>query len=153
EIYFDSYGRFRKRKKTAKLDEVFRLENVKNFKRSFDFIQQSLLPYQKQLFYIPGLKRDVLVDVGITPVDNKKSTVKRVVFDGQEISYTEDGETFIANTDADSQIAQNVKNFEQELAQQMATPKRRLCVTYSEEATQDLLLTVPFSYKIQRFSV
>jgi hypothetical protein len=61
EVYFDSSGRFRQKKKTDHLDSLLTLEEDEYFNLSFEFIKQALLPHQKQLFYMPGNKRPVLI--------------------------------------------------------------------------------------------
>jgi hypothetical protein len=152
EIYFDSHDRFRERKKTEKLDDTFLLEDAKEFCRSFDFIAQSLIPYQKQLFYVPGTKRDVLVDVVNTRPSKEKSKVLSILFDGQDVFYAADGETLIANTKTKFHLAHTVAEFEEELLDQMATPRRRLHVTYSENTGKETSIVVPCSYRIQRLS-
>jgi len=152
EVYFDSHDRFRSRKKTEKLEDVFLLEEADEFRRSFNFIAQSLIPYQKQLFYLPGTRRDVLMDVVNTAPSEGKSSVRHVLFDGQDVFYAADGETLIANAKTEFYSTHKVAAFEQEMLDQTATPRRLLRVTYSETIGGETSIVVPWDYRIQRLS-
>jgi hypothetical protein len=153
EIYFDSLGRFRKNKKTHQLDSVFLLEESEKYRSSFEFIRQSLLPYQKQLFYIPGIGRDVIVDINLSKITDEECKVLGILVDGQDVFYASDGETLVANIELPFRGSETLAQFEQELLDQMAMPKRRLHITYSQVVTPEIYLKVPHTYIIQRFSV
>jgi hypothetical protein len=61
EIYFDSGGSFRNKLKAKMIDAVFGVEGSEMFKKSFQFSQQVLTPYLKNLFYIPYIcERNIL---------------------------------------------------------------------------------------------
>ena len=152
EIYFDSNDRFREKKKTEKLDEVFALEETPEFKRSFDFIRQALIQKQKNLFYIPGVIRDVLVDVSNSAAVDAKSTVQVISVEGQDVFYTTDGQTLVVNARNEFLYSQSVPEFEADLTLQMATPKQHLSVTYTNTPEAGISLVVPYDYKIQRVS-
>lgn len=153
EIYFDSSDRFRKDKKSHKLADVFALEGDERFHPSFQFIQQSLRQYQKELFYIPGSERSVVVDIVVTPKNNKFE-VARIIYDSQDIFYAVDGVTLINNYGYDPDQFQEVSapDFETELASHMAVPRNHLIGTYSDNRAKEGSLLVPYFYKIQRLS-
>jgi len=154
EIYFDSHGRFRAKKKTEKMDDVFSLEESPPFTKSFDFIRQVLMQYEKHLFYMPGSARDVLVDIVNTEGTDEKSTVESISVEGQDVFYTSDGETLVTNADEEDEFyyTQHVAQFESGLAYAMVTPTRRLKLTYTHTPSPGSSLVVPYDYRIQKAS-
>jgi len=152
EIYFDSQGGFRSMKKTDKLDDVFAIEESPGFKRSFDYIRQALMPYEKYLFYIPGIPRDVLVNISNAEDVDGNSLVTGISVEGQEVFYSSDGQTLISNSKVEYEYANKVAQFESGLASLMVTPMSRLKLTYINTPTPDSSLVVPWDYNIQKVS-
>ncbi len=152
EIYFDSNDRFREKKKSGKISDIFALEGDERFKASFEFIQQALLPYYKQLFYIPGTGVPVPLDVLLTSKSDTYYDVKRIVYDSQDIFYASDGVTLVADYDSEYPDRRSVGEFENELASNIAVPHNYLKMTYSVSVSASDRLLVPDSYKIQRLS-
>lgn len=153
EIYFDSNDRFRECKKTVKLDAVFLLEEDEYFSTSFAFIQQALIPYQKQLFYIPGSGRDVQVDIILSTKEDNNKAVTRLIFDGQDILYSNDGITLIEYDDDNFFYARSDTHLEDILVSGLVVPRRRLVATPSEALPSYKSLLIPFNYKIQRYAI
>ncbi|MBS5413355.1 MAG: caspase family protein [Bacteroides thetaiotaomicron] len=55
EIYFNSKGQFRQGDfKSDLIDDIFRLEANEQYKSSFDFIREQLMPFREYLFYLPS---------------------------------------------------------------------------------------------------
>ena len=55
EIYFDSKGQFRQTNfKNGLIDEIFKLQTVKKYKKSIEFIHKQLLPFSEFIFYVPS---------------------------------------------------------------------------------------------------
>jgi len=153
EIYFDSNDRFRERKKTVKLDAVFLLEEDEYFSTSFAFIQQALIPYQKQLFYIPGSGRDVQVDIILSKKESDNKAVTRLIFEGQDILYSNDGVTLIEYDDDNFLNARSDTHLKDILVSGLVVPRRRLVANFSEELPSYKSLLIPFNYKIQRYAI
>jgi len=153
EVYFDSHSRFRGKKKTDRMDDVFSLEESTQFAKSFDFIRQVLAQYEKFLFYMPGSARDVLVDIVNCKEADKKSTIESVSVEGQDVFYAADGETLISNAEIRFSYNQSVEQFETDLASAMVTPARHLKFTYAHTPSLDCSLVVPYGYKIQKVTV
>jgi hypothetical protein len=131
EVYFDSDDRFREKKKTDELDPLLSLHDDERFVLSFEFIRQALLPYQKQLFYVPGSDRDVLIDVKLLSVEEGKVAVQRILVEGQDVFYSNDGTTLVANADAEASYSRSREQFEEELLAEMVVPRKRGRLTYS----------------------
>jgi hypothetical protein len=153
EIYFDSHDRYRQKRKTERLSDVFALETLPAFTRSFEFIRQALMQYKKYLFYVPGSARDVLVDVVNTEVAEGKSSVVSVSVEGQDVLYAADGQTLASNASIPLRLSQTVEQFESELAAAMVVPKWRMKLTYAFTPTQKCSLVVPYDFKLQRVSM
>jgi len=153
EIYFDSHSRFRLKKKTGLMDSVFALEESQEFARSFDYIRQALLPYEKHLFYMPGNQKEILVDIINSKEIAGKSTVESISTDGQDVFYCLDRQTLVSNAETTFQSATSVSRFESDLASAMTTPRRRLKLTYTHTPSPDSSLVVPVDYKIQKISI
>ncbi|MCK5601882.1 caspase family protein [Candidatus Pacearchaeota archaeon] len=153
EIYFDSYGRFRLNKKTGRIDDVLSLEDLPRFARSFDFICQALMQYEKYLFYMPGSTKDVLVDITNTDEVEGNSIIESISVEGQDVFYANDGETLISNTDEPFLYSQTDKQFETGLASAMVTPTRHLKLTYAHTPSPEWSLVAPYNYRIQKVSL
>ena len=151
EIYFDSSDRFRDNKKVGQMEKVFALEGDERFRLSFQFIQQSLRPYYKQLFYIPGTERPVMVDVVVAFNTENELEVKRIVYDSQDVFYASDGVTLVNNHGFTTPYMDELSaaEYEIKLASQMAVPRNRLNTTFSDTRAKDHTLFVPFSAKVQ----
>lgn len=54
EIYFNSKGLFRNNKfKCSFIDEIYSLESIERFKKSFEFIRNQIAPFEEFIFYMP----------------------------------------------------------------------------------------------------
>jgi hypothetical protein len=151
EIYFDSEDRFRESKKVGKLEEVFALEESEQFAGSY-FIRQALLPYQKQLFYVPRTCRDVIADVNLAAAENNNSAVKHIFVEGQDVFYANDGRTLVCNSKPEFLMSKTLEEFESELRAEMTAPRRRLRVIYSTHLPNEAVLILPFDFNILRLS-
>jgi len=151
EIYFDSADRFRDIKKVDHMEKVFALEGDERFRLSFQFIQQSLRPYYKQLFYIPGTESPVVVDVVVAFNTENELEVQRIVYESQDVFYANDGVTLVNNYGfTSSQMDElSATEYETKLAFQMAIPRNRLIITFSDSRANDQNLFVPYSAKVQ----
>jgi hypothetical protein len=150
EVYFDSSDRFREKKKSGKLDYVLNLEDDNYFALSFDFIQQTLLPHQKQLFYLPGNKRDVLVDVILSSAERNKLAVKQILIEGQDVFYSSDGTTLVANSEEEFLLSYSSDQFEKMLLEEMGIPRKHARITYTPKPLEGANLIIPHDYKIRR---
>lgn len=153
EIYFDSSDRFREDKKVDHIAEVFALEGDERFHLSFQFIQQSLRPYSKQLFYVPGSERRVVIDVVVALNKEKKFEVRRIIYDTQEVFYANDGVTLVINFGFTSYMQElSATEFEIKVASLMVVPRNRLDIIFSDNRAKDDGLLFPYNSKIQRLS-
>lgn len=65
EIYFDSNGDFRRHNfKRHCIDKVFAIRHNPQYRKSFDFIENALVPFKEELYYIPS-SNDKVIDVDI----------------------------------------------------------------------------------------
>jgi hypothetical protein len=96
EIYFNFYGEFRVQNfKNYHLDLIFPLQTNLVFVSSFKFIQNALIPYVDNLFYIPDCtnnKRSVDIKVKEEEIEDfsrskiKKQRIEKVVISTKDIT-------------------------------------------------------------------
>jgi hypothetical protein len=152
EIYFDSRGRLRKDKKIQKAEMLFSLEEDVDYARSFEFIRQSLLFHQKQLFYLPGICRDLAVDVVLKPVLSDSLAVVKIMVEGQDTFYANDGATLVSSASNLTLRSRSVRQFEQEVLEYMVLPGKRLQISYVPDLPEGCSLLLPYEFRIQRMS-
>jgi hypothetical protein len=90
EIYFNSEGKFRnKNLKSYYLQDLMALEKIAEYRESFVFIRNQLLPYDKYLFFIPGKHSEsITFDIVFEKKQNAEVCeyfVKDIVFEGEPI--------------------------------------------------------------------
>ena len=108
------------------------------------------MQYEKYLFFLPGIARDVLVDIANTEAVGKKSSIESISVEGQDVFYAHNGETLVSNAEIGFCFAQTVGQFEDCLASNMVIPIRHLKLTYSFTPEPDWSMVVPHYYRIQR---
>jgi hypothetical protein len=152
EIYFDSRGRLRKDKKVQKAEMLFSLEDEEDYARSFEFIRQALLPHQKHLFYLPGICRDVIIDVVLKPVLSDTAAVVGIMIEGQDTFYADDGVTLVSGTSNLDLRSRNIRQFEREVLDQMVLPEKRFQISYTHNLPEECSLLLPYEFSIKRLS-
>jgi len=149
EIYFDSSGSFREKKKAGKLDDVFLLDGDDDeFKASFEFIRSSLGAYEEQLFYVPSSGRPILVDILMRKSLDDSLAVENVQVEGRSILYSSDGTGTFAGASADSLCSRTREQFEQDLLSKLAVPARLCTITYSQDVAAKERIGVPWDYVV-----
>lgn len=151
EIYFDSRGLKRKRAKADKLDEVFALEESPSFSDSFEFIHKALQPYLAELFYVPGSKTEVCLDV-VLGENGELPAVTRVCFEGQNILYNAAGDGYF---DASTELTGNTENritLRARISAALATPSFRLKLTYTGVPLAGDKFEAPYILNLQRIA-
>jgi len=153
EVYFDSSGRFRRKNfKTQQLTELIRIEDSPDAASSFAFIRLALAPYGKQLFYMPGNGRPVLLDVELQVDGKNPPSVRRLVCEGQDVLYNRQGSTLIMDSSDTIYYHLERNKFEAEVREMMVIPEGRMLVTYSPNIDSDRILQVPTEYSLRRIS-
>jgi hypothetical protein len=150
EIYFDSGGRLRKDKKVQKAEMLFSLEDEVDYARSFEFIRQALLPHQRHLFYLPGICRDVIIDVVLKPVLSDTAAVVGIMIEGQDTFYADDGVTLVSGTSNLALRSRSVCQFEREVLDQMVLPEKRFQISYTHNLPEECSLLLPCEFSIKR---
>ena len=150
EVYFDSNGRFRENKKTEQLEMLLILEENVDFAKSFEFIRQALLSYQKELFYLPGICRDVVINVNLSSSQTVKNKIENIMFEGHDIFYTDDGISLILNTIDIPCRVESVNWFESDALEKMVLPRKRCRITYLPAPPDGDFLYLPHEYSIRR---
>lgn len=152
EIYFDNQGRKRELGKTDMIDQVFSLEDKELYSSSFDFIQQALKPYFKELFYIPGKGKDVCVDITTQEMDDGKRAISGLFYEGDNILYDEKGESYFDPLKDDYLTIKSREEINELLSQSLITPSYHLKLNYVDLSDPTTSLLFPFQPKVMRFS-
>lgn len=151
EIYFDSQGGKRKSSKTEELDAVFSLEAEPKFAPSFTFIREMLAPYTKELFYIPGSLKRIIINASIVNI-NERATIEALYYEGDNILFSSDGASYF-----DPQNDHFVRELDQTelqkaISEATAVPGVRLSLNLPGSCAGGKVC-MPYYPKIQRFSL
>ena len=147
EIYFDSQGNARRRKKSRMLENVFALEGDRRFNRSFEFIAEALGATQH--FYVPGSGVSVSFDVATSDRDGMDA-VQHVYFEGKDVLYSSDGKTLIADENEPLERVMDSGELEDAIAQVAGVPARHLVVNLTSPGADRSKLLVPYDFLLLR---
>lgn len=152
EIYFDSKGRKRETGKVEMIDRVMVLEDKTAYASSFNFIQQALKPYLKELFYIPGKGKDICVDITTQIMPDNRRAISGLFYEGDNILYDEKGEAYFDPLKDDYLTLASREEISVILLQSLIAPSYRLKLNYVDFDNPMVSLLIPISPKIRRFS-
>lgn len=152
EIYFDSSGYFRNSPKTQMIDDVFRVEESEIFKNSFRFAQQALIPYLKNLFYIPSSARGISFDVVCGEHEQDMKAVEAVLFEGDNVLYNSDGERYFDPSEDDFLAERTREDIKDSLSQASAVPSYRLKVSFVGLSDDIEMVLAPYQMNIKRLA-
>jgi len=151
EVYFDNEGKYRRRAKYDMYNELMMIEDIEEVSSSFAFIQTMLQPHEDFLFYSPGSKREIVIDIATDEDEEQNIIVKAVMLGGDNI--------LLNNADgANTTFAKRHHNygsytFEKvvyEIAEGMVVPTRRLNVKVDRELDEDADILFPYSSQFSR---
>jgi len=152
EIYFDSSGCFRNSPKAQMIDAVFRVEESEIFKNSFRFAQQALIPYLKNLFYIPSSVRGISFNVVCGEHEQDMKAVEAVFFEGDNILYDSDGEQYFDPSEDDFLDERTRESIKDSLSQASAVPSYRLKVSFVNLSDDVDMVLAPDPMNIKRLA-
>jgi hypothetical protein len=147
EVFFNPKGEVRRRFKLERFDPLFELQQHEELKPSFDFIAECLLPEVDQFHGIPGKGHEVAVNVTVTGVGNR---VTSVYVGGRDIYWLEDKDYAVEPGEAPMGEKVSRTTFEASLSHQMVVPRRLLAITYNTPEDELKQLYVPFGYTARR---
>jgi uncharacterized caspase-like protein len=151
EIYFDSRGLKRKYFKAGKLDEVFALEDTPDFSGSFEFIQKVLQPFLAELFYSPGSKAEVCIDLVVAKY-HAVQAISKVCFEGQNVLYNLAGDAFFDLDNDGAADFQTRQTMRSKLSEALVTPQFRLKISYVGEELKEESFVTPHRLNLQRIA-
>jgi hypothetical protein len=126
EIYFNSKYEFRiDGLKSRYLAEVLKLEKSSEYKDSFAFIAEVLLPYADLLFYIPGTNAvsvpvELLLEKGSSPVYGEYFNIESINSQGIQI---------LDKSRVSPQIIRKLKDVREVIAMEMGAPVEKIKIT------------------------
>lgn len=152
EIYFNKKGRKRETGKVEMIDRIMALEDKAVYVSSFNFIQQALKPYLKELFYIPGKGKDICVDITTHKMPDNRRAISGLFYEGDNILYDEKGEAYFDPLKDDYLTLASRAEISTILLQSFIAPSYRLKLNYVDFDNPIVSLLIPSFPKIRRFS-
>ncbi|GFE59539.1 caspase family protein [Geobacter sp. AOG2] len=150
EVYFDSNGNFRSQAKYGMFNELMRLEDVPEYRDSFSFIHGKLLDYMHLVFYMPGLKRDVVVNICTTQNEDNETVLKSVSWEDHNIFSI--GEAYSSSKLTKRMLYQELTcaQFILKLAEKMATPICRLITKFYPDLSDEVTIHAPYDFTVRK---
>jgi hypothetical protein len=149
EIFFDSKGELRANIKGNMFDDVFELQQFKQFKKSFDFIAQTLMATHARFFTVPGKGQTLSVSVA-TKDDKKGKLITGIFIDAVNVFQVLDEE--YAEEEGKPAMARTVskEGFEAQLVKDLVVPQRLLEVRYTPKLERDDVLRYPYGWGVMK---
>jgi len=150
EVFFDGKGELRKRFKTARMSDVFRLQQFEELAESFEFISECLVLHANRFYSLPGKRHRVAVDVVSLPDASGPSKIKAVHFGGSDILWMEDD--FFADEVSTPVQYRTIAldEFEKLVAEEMAIPAHLLKITYDFSRDKVAEVQFPWGYTLRK---
>jgi hypothetical protein len=150
EVFFDSRGEIRKRFKTERLNEVFRLQQFEELSESFDFISECLVLYANRFYSIPGKKHRIAVDIVSSSGKSRPPRIKAVHMGGVDILWMED-DFFAKDPGKPVQYRElRLERFEQQISVEMSVPAHLLKITYDFNRDKIAEVLFPWGYTLRK---
>ncbi|PEN05040.1 peptidase C14 [Longimonas halophila] len=155
EVYFNSEGDFRKSNiKNGFLNKIYTLSQIDDYQKSFEFIQDHLKPFEQELFFIPGEKQSINLNVVLkenktTDVDDKYD-VSDIKYEGNSVlRYNHDSPFFTSNDDIyfESLLFSRLKS---RIAYLTSAPLDLLKITTNYDLEENSKIGFPFDASITR---
>lgn len=133
EIFFDSSARLRRKFKLASFHRVFKLQQLKEFAESFNFISECLLPEVGHFHALPGKFNSITIDIQTTAGTVNKNILNSVFYGGKDILLIEDPDDAVSVGQEEIYDILSVRDFEEEIARRMVIPAHLLSINYLSE--------------------
>jgi len=153
EIYFNSRGEIRKNAKAEMIDSVFRIEESDLFISSFKFVCQALIPYLKNIFYVPSSLKGISIDVSFTDYEHDMKVVDAIYFEGDNILYDESGRQYFYPSDSAFLKQISREEIKSSISKALVVPSFRLQVNFLGLPNNMLVFLVPYSMILQRLAI
>lgn len=153
EVYFDSHDRFRLTKKTNCLQYLFILEEDDRFALSFEFIQKSLRPYEKEIFYLPGTKRYILIDIKLDQLVNQSQSVQNIFFNGDDVFYDHESGELFSKSGTALFWDYTFDRFEDDILDKIAATRSRTNFAYSTKNKDAKFVKAPANFDVNRIAI
>lgn len=149
EIYFDSKGRFRDRKKSEYYNEVLDLDGNPDHEQSMLFIRRILSPYSKELFYLPSTAQKASVDICFVLHNSGKYTIESICFGGENVMYETDGKTYYTVPEDFDLSGEEVDAVDSEISRAMIYPTRLLTVNHVNLPSSVNKILKPWTFNLK----
>ena len=148
EVFFDSQGEIRNEVKNDAFEKVFALQCFPSLAESFDFISECVIPFSERFHVQPGRNREVALDV-VTRIGANEAVVEKVLLGGKDIFRVRgDFGEEVTLEETSMMRSKARKDFEEELATNLALPVHLLKVSYPKLPNAPGLLRVPYGWTV-----
>jgi hypothetical protein len=145
EVFFNNRAELRDAVKADSFPELFLLQQHDEFRESFDFIAECLLPYSTRFYALPGKYHSVPVDVLVSK-QGAQFQVDEVCLAGRNILVAEDDDWL--NDDGTPARYRSIsqEDFLERLTKELLIPGHLLNLTFSKTIDQSANLSVPYGF-------
>jgi len=133
EIYFDSSSLYRRIPKLDSFNEVIALEDIDKFCRSFQFIQSELKPHDDVIFYMPGSKQQIFLDISTKRNAEANLLIQGIHFEGENILFENTKDFFYHPGQETTYRSISKKQLKTDLSTLMIIPLMRLKLNFDVE--------------------
>lgn len=152
EIYFNSKGQFRQTNfKNALVDEIFQLQAIDKFKKSFDFIQKQLAPFHEFVFYIPSNPAVTMpIEAKFEEFKDNSWGEERIYHKLVSVKYQDVELMEPYSEDGFDRITVNFEKFVENLRNQLTVPKDKLRLSLNINADNIKVVYMPWELKLTK---
>jgi len=152
EIYFNSKGQFRQTNfKNELIDEIFQLQTIEKYQKSFEFIQKQLAPFDEFVFYVPSNPAITLpIEVTFEEIKDSYKGKDKTYFRLISVKY-QDFELMEPYTNYDfDTISVRYEKFIENLRTQLTVPKTNLRLSVNVKEDEIKLVNMPWELKLTK---
>lgn len=150
EIYFNSSSKFRDMPKAEYFNEVLNMENVQAYLKSFEFIQAELKPHVDNLFYIPGIKKDIALDIGTSVGTGGEILITEICLEAENVLFEDTRDIFYVEGQEKSYKKYTKVKLKEMLSTTMLIPNYRLKINFATDIQDENEIYFPNCYKISK---
>lgn len=152
EIYFNSEGKFRAGNfKVYRQSDIFKLQEIRKYEESFNFISQALEPFKHLVLYLPSITpKSVPLEVTIDEIevesvlDSKQTKLVISLIEHQGVNMLQ------APFDYDFHRSSKFSDFKNLVSIQLAIPIAFIQISTNITITDDTLVSYPWDINLQK---
>jgi hypothetical protein len=152
EMYFNSKGQFRQINfKNSLIEEIFILQKIEKYKKSFEFIRAQLLPFLDFIFYVPTFPPATLpIEISFEKIEYEKNEIIKIAHKLISVKYQEI-ELLESNTDDELDlITVNYEKFLTTLKLELCVSIKNLTISMNMKEKDLKIIYIPWQMKLSK---